>query len=145
MKPVIKNYPEGKYFFFDGAFNEEIPLKLPFEKFNLEKEDHQKEKLKIFYVNLNSRIGESSLVSEFFNKSNLSSLYNKILHLDELLDEKIENSISQLQKNSSVDILGVNLILNKNAFLDTNEIPYIIKKGRDHFLKEFNALEKKLK
>ncbi|MDC0254877.1 patatin-like phospholipase family protein [Bacteriovoracales bacterium] len=145
MKPIIKNYPEGKYFFFDGAFNEEIPLKLPFQKFNLEQEEHQKKKLKIFYVNLNSRIGESSLISEFFNKSNLSSIYNKMLHLDDYLDEKIENSISQLQNNPSVDIIGVDLVLNKNAFLNTNEIPYIIKKGRDHFLKEFYAIEEKLK
>ena len=114
-------------------------------KFNLEQEEHQKKKLKIFYVNLNSRIGESSLISEFFNKSNLSSIYNKILHLDDYLDEKIENSISQLQNNPSVDIIGVDLVLNKNAFLDTNEIPYIIKKGRDHFLKEFYAIEEKLK
>ena len=144
MEPIIKNYSDGKYYFFDGALSEEIPLTLPLKKFNLEKNESNKKKLKIFYVNLNSRLRESKTISNFFSKQSLTFIYKHLLLIDKSLDQKIEKSISSLQSNPDVEIIGLDLVLNKNAFLDTKEIPYIIRNGRDHFLEEIFKLEKDL-
>ena len=146
MKPIVKHYPEGSYTFFDGALSEEIPLILPFKKFMAEKKvNPDKKKLKIFYINLNSRFRESKAISHFFSKKNLTFIYKKILLLDKSLDKKIEKTLDELKSNPDVDILGLDLILNKNAFLNTKEIPYIIRNGRNHFLEELLSLEKSLK
>ena len=146
MKPIVKNCSEGKYTFFDGALSEEIPLVLPFKKFMAEKKNKpNKKKLKIFYINLNSRLRESKAISHFFTKRNLTFIYKKLLLVDKSLDNKIERTLEDLKSNPDVDILGLDLVLNKNAFLNTQEIPYIIRNGRDHFLNELLKLEKNLK
>ncbi len=143
MKPIVKSYSENKYTFFDGALSEEIPLILPFKKFMAEKKiKPNKKKLKIFYINLNSRLRESKTISHFFSKRNLTFIYKNLLLVDKSLDKKIEKTLEDLKTNPNVDILGLDLILNKNAFLDTQEIPYIIRNGRDHFFNELLALEK---
>ena len=146
MKPIIKNYVDGKYSFFDGALSEEIPLILPFKKFVAEKKiKPNKKRIKIFYINLNSRIRESKVISHFFSKRNLTFLYKSLLLVDKSLDKKIETTVDDLKSNPDVDILGLDLVLHKNAFLNTQEIPYIIRNGRNHFFEELVALEKKLK
>ena len=65
--------------------------------------------------------------------------------MDKSLDNKIEKTLEDLKSNPDVDILGLDLVLNKNAFLNTQEIPYIIRNGREHFLNELLKLEKNLK
>ena len=145
MKPIVKTYSDGKYTFFDGALSEEIPLILPFKKFIAEKKTKpNKKKLKIFYINLNSRLRESKAISHFFTKRNLTFIYKNLLLVDKSLDRKIEKTLEDLKSNQEVDILGLDLVLNKNAFLNTQEIPYIIRNGRDHFFEELLALEKSL-
>ena len=103
-----------------------------------------KKKLKIFYINLNSRLRESKAISHFFTKRNLTFIYKNLLLVDKSLDKKIEKTLDDLNSNPEVDILGLDLVLNKNAFLNTQEIPYIIRNGRDHFFEELLTLEKSL-
>jgi hypothetical protein len=151
---VMEPYPlfkKGKrYLCIDGLITEEIPIRHPFEKWQLDRLYNKQKtppKFKLFYLDLGARLNEIEYPS-FIRNLNLhvggDFRYLNTRFVDKMLDSRFENSLVFMRHRPDTEVIGLQLKLNRLAALDARQIPYIIQQSRLHFPEQLRQLNQEL-